>query len=306
MFATLLGPLPRPSVPEDAPIESIVDAVIEAQLAAGLDPVTDGGHGDASDPVAAWRLAAARTDRIVKQALIGPFSYGVERSGRGANANDRTDVTLARATELADIVHRLADAGCPMVEIHEPAAVTIGSDGAERALFRGAHERLAGSGDGIHLGLAVTGGSADRAGIETILSGPYASLAVDLIRGPDNWRLVAVAPHTVGIICGALSPAAGSDDGPETLLWAVGYAASTQGRGPQRVGLATAASLAHLPWPAALAKMERLGAAARLADQPVEARVRGMDPRAVSIRAAALGRVEPRPSRGPDRDREPT
>ena len=43
---------------------------------------------------------------------------------------------------------------------------------------------------GTHLSLAITGGNADEAGIETILAAPYASLAVDLIAGPDNWRLV--------------------------------------------------------------------------------------------------------------------
>ena len=36
----------------------------------------------------------------------------------------------------------------------------------------------------------MTGGNADGAGVETLLAAPYASLAVDLIDGPDNWRLV--------------------------------------------------------------------------------------------------------------------
>ena len=79
------------------------------------------------------------------------------------------------------------------------------------------------------------------------------------------------------------------------MLWAAGYAASTNGRGPDRVGLATASSLAHLPWEAACAKIERLGAAARLAVAPVDERVKAMDPRAVSSRAAALGTVATRP-----------
>ena len=85
---------------------------------------------------------------------------------------------------------------------------------------------------------------------------------------------MAATPGDRGIICGALSPAPDSDDGPELLLWAAGYAASTGGRGPARVGLASASSFADLPWDAAVRKLERLGEAARLADQPVDTRVR--------------------------------
>ena len=172
------------------------------------------------------------------------------------------------------------------------------------ALFREAHARLTDGLTGTHLSLAITGGNADAAGIETLLAAPYASLAVDLIAGPDNWRLVVAAtPGDRGIVCGALGTRAGTDDGPELLLWAAAYAASTGGRGLERVGIATASSLAALPWAVAVRKMERLGEAARLAGQPGEERARHLDPRAVSIRSAALGRVDrppPRASTGPD------
>ena len=159
---------------------------------------------------------------------------------------------------------------------------------------------------GSHLSLAVTGGNADGAGIETLLAAPYSSLAVDLIAGPDNWRLVAVTPGDLGIVCGALPASEGSYDGPELLLWAAAYAASTGGRGPSRVGLATASSLAGLSWEGAVAKVERLGAAARLAELPADEAARSLDPRAVSSRDAALGGVGPPPARGPDRGHDPT
>ena len=107
-------------------------------------------------------------------------------------------------------------------------------------------------------------------------------------------------------MCGALSPAADGDDGPEVLLWAAAYAASTGARGPDRVGLATASSLAGLSWPDAIRKLERLGAAARLAEAPASEAVASLDPRAVSSRAAALGYVGPGPSRGPRPDHDPT
>ena len=47
---------------------------------------------------------------------------------------------------------------------------------------------------GTHLSLAMAGEAADAAGVETVLAAPYASLALDLIAGPDNWNLVARAP----------------------------------------------------------------------------------------------------------------
>jgi methionine synthase II (cobalamin-independent) len=200
----------------------------------------------------------------------------------------------------------LAAAGCLLIEVHEPAATTIGPDEAERALFREAQLRLLDGVDGSHRSLAVTGGSADAAGIETILAAPYESLALDLIAGPDNWRLVVATPGDRGIVCGALSAAAGSADGPELLLWAAGYAASTGGRGHERVGLATASSLADLPWEVAVRKLERLRDAVRLADRPLDERLGALDPRAVSSRSAALGRVEVRRPAKPDGPSDPT
>jgi methionine synthase II (cobalamin-independent) len=225
-----------------------------------------------------------------KQDMVGPLTL--------ARGGDRAEV-LAAAEALNEDLRALAAAGCPLIEIHEPAAIEIGTDEPSRRLFRDAHRRLLDGVDGPHLSLAIIGGNADATGIETLLSAPYASLAVDLIAGPDNWRLVVATPGDRGIVCGALSPEPDSDDAPEVLLWAAAYAASTAGRGPARVGLATAGSLAKLSWEAAVGKMRRLGEAARLADLPPDELRRAIDPRAVDIRSAALGRVGlRRPGRG--------
>jgi hypothetical protein len=297
VFATLLGGLPRPPLPDGAATAALVEATIRAQEAAGLDPISDGGHFGEWQPLDAWRAAAALTDRSVKQAVQGPYSAGLEAGRAGV---------LAHAESLNAVLRELSAAGCPFIEVHEPAATGIGTDPGARELFREAHRRLLEGVTGTHLSLAITGGNADTAGIDTLLAAPYASLAVDLIAGPDNWRLVVAAPGDRGIICGALSAMDGSDDGPELLLWAAGYAASTGGRGPARVGLATASSLADLSWAAAVHKLERLGEAARLAELPVDERIQQLDPRSVSSRTAALGRVDPPPSRGPDQGHDPT
>jgi methionine synthase II (cobalamin-independent) len=163
----------------------LVEAAVRAQEAAGLDPVTDGGFSGAEDPVAAWLATSGLTDRSVKQVLRGPYS--------GARSIGGAAAVLALAGRLNAAVRDLAEAGCPLIEIHEPAAVGIGDDPDERALFREAHLRLLDGVTGTHLSLAITGGNANEAGIETILAAPYASLAVDLVAGPANWYLV-VAP----------------------------------------------------------------------------------------------------------------
>ena len=290
MFATLLGPLPRPPLADDVASEALLDAVLELQVQHGLEPLTDAGWAlDREDPVSAWQATAGRTDRLVKAVLDGPFT-----SGRPA-------------AEVRAVLLGLADAGCGWIEVHEPAATGIGSDADERARFMDAHATLtADLGADVHLSLAITGGSANTAGIETIRAGAYASLAVDLIDGPDNWRLATAWPADRGLICGALSTLEGSDDGPELLLWAARYAASTRGRGPSRVGLATAGSLAGLSWPVAAEKVRRLGEAARVAAAPHDEALAAIDPRAVDKRSAALGRYEPDASRPGGRRRRAT
>jgi hypothetical protein len=275
MFATLLGPLPRPPLPEGSPAEALVDACLELQAEHGLEPATDALVP--GDVVGSWRATAERADRLVKAMVAGPLSCG-------------RDAGLVRREILA-----LADAGCRWIEVHEPVAASLAADVAARARFADEHRALTRDlGPDVHLTLAITGGNADAAGIDTILAGAYGSLAVDLIDGPDNWRLAVAVPAERGVICGALSAHAGSDDGPEMLLWAARYAASSKGRGMARVGLATSGSMRDLSWDEAATKVRRLGDAARLVGLRTQDQRAALDPRAVDIRSAALGRVEPR------------
>lgn len=322
MFATLLGALPRPTGPNGAPYpddDAAVVAVLEAQAAAGLEPLTDGrlrGRGPfaaiaglrgledgagglritgvptwtAPLTVGAWRFATDHAGGVVKQALPGPYTLG-----RRLAPGD-PDATTALARALHAEVLALFDAGCPMIEIEEQDAHLIGTDEHERRRFSDAHRLLL---DGVtgHCSLAIVGGNADTAGSETILAAPYRSLAVDLIDGPDNWRLVTKTPGERGIVCGALSTRHPSDDSPELLLWAAAYAAASAGRGRTRVGLATAGGLQGLAWEVAVAKMTALGEAARLAGLPPAEAAPHLDPRAIDIKSAAVGRYVPRPGR---------
>lgn len=321
MFATLLGGLPNPE-PAGAP-EKAIEAAIRAQEDAGLEPITDGRLADPAfgrliaaiaggialdpQPVEAWRVAAGLTERAVKQALPGPYSLGRSSAvadAHGAPSSDRAARTMACANALRRHVEALAGAGCPLVEIEETEAHLVGEDEAERALFREAHQALTDGITGTHLSLSIVGKAAASAGVETILAAPYASLAVDLIHGPDNWNLVTRTPGDRGILVGALGGDERTDEPREVLLWAAQYAASTGGRGIVRVGLGSAGSWANLTWAAALRKLRALGEAARLAALPPgEELARSVDPRSISARHAALGsaaRRIPRRTTGPD------
>jgi methionine synthase II (cobalamin-independent) len=289
MFATLLGGLPRPPSTAANGDDEAVRAALRAQERAGLELLADGGLRAGPASVADWQFAAAATQRPVKHTLIGP--YTAARTGRIDRAERRT-LTFAVAEQLNGEVAALRDAGCTFVEIDEPAADAIGGDAHERALFVDAHRRLTEGVATVHLSLALIGGNADTAGAATFFDLPYASYAFDLIAGPDNWRLITDAPADRGIVCGAMSPAAGGDERPETLVWAAHYAAS--GRGLERVGLANAPGLEALPWDVAVVKLARVAEAARIAALPSpDALAEALDPRAVSSRSAALGRAAP-------------
>jgi hypothetical protein len=317
MFATLLGGLPRPDTVDGPPIE----AVVRAQEEAGLEPITDGrlsdpgfgrlvaaiGAGIAIDPgpVDAWRFAAGLTERAVKQALPGPYSLGrmnAASGARGPSGADRAARTMAFADALRRHVEALAAAGCPLVEIEETEAHLIGDDESERRLFREAHQVLTGGIAGTHLSLSIVGVAAASAGIGTILDAPYASLAVDLIAGPDNWNLVTRTPGDRGIVVGALGGGETVDEPKELLLWAAHYAAATGRRGIARVGIGSAGSYANLTWAAALRKIQALGTAARVAALPPgDELARSLDHRAISARRAALGHDAPPAPRRPRR-----
>lgn len=316
---------------EEAGLEPITDGRLrdpgfERLIAALAVPARNasatlsGAQSAESITVDAWRFAGALTDRAVKQALPGPYTLGRigmeparrvseraqrlmgtakqrerERAREREGARDRERRTMAAAESLHGVATALAAAGCPLIEIEELDTDLIGGDESERRLFRDAHRRLTDGVLGTHLSLSIVGGSAAGAGVATILDAPYASIAVDLIAGPENWNVVTRATSDRGVVVGVLA-AREPDEPREVLLWAAHYAASTGGRGPARVGLGSAGGYANLTWEAALRKMRLLGEAARLADlPPSEELARSLDPASISARRAGLGHGAPRP-----------
>ncbi len=322
MFAMLGGAFP-------ADVESAVDA----QLDAGLELVTDGREtlpaavgaraallddllaGRGSGAVAAWNRAE---QRLAGRAVAGPtvaVAVAVAATMPGpwslAAADGGVRVRGARAIEigeaLGDEVAALRAAGCTLVRIDEPTALDLAAGADLVAAFTAAHGRLgraSGVGDdAVHLMLALTGGSHETVGARALADLAYASFLFDLVRGPDDWRLIAAMPGDRGIVCGGVDAATPIGDAPEVLAWAAHYAASTGGRGLARVGLATTGSLAALDIAAALGKVRSLVEGARIAALPRDELALALDPRAVDMRSAALGRWDPdvRPARRPDR-----
>lgn len=290
MFSTLLGALPAPAEATevaDPERSEMVRQNLSDLEATGLELLADGLEPapatlDPETVVARWRVAAESTQQPVKQVLEGPYSAG---------RNDGPNGPAERAERLRRTVEALAAAGCAFIEVAEPNVLEIGVVSGERHRFVDAHRRLLAGDPATHCSLAVTGGDLDGAGPGTFFELAYASYAFDLIAGPDNWRLIAAAPGDRGIVCGALSPAANGDETREVLIWAAHYAASTGGRGTDRVGLANAPSLASLPREVALRKLGRVAEATRIAGAgSTEEVARLLDPR-------AFGRRRGRPTR---------
>ena len=293
MFATLAGGYPWPP---DQPPETALEAVLAAQVEAGLGLLSDGRVHAASTPakelVAAWEATCAAAARLaaglpVKLAVDGPWTAG------------GPDGAIEAALALREGLAALAEAGCPVVEVHE-AAAALPPDDDGRAAFAAAHRALLdGLPDRIHVSLAITGGDAVALGAAALFAAPYRSYLLDLVAGPESWRLIAVAPPGRGIVAGVGDARGRRRTRLEDVVWAAGYAASTQGRGMDRVGIAPSGSLAALGPERARAVIDVLGEATRtIAGGRGEVLAR-LDPRAIDARSGALGHYRPERGRGP-------
>ena len=266
--------------------DRLADAVAGLSLEDGTLRVTGELRWERPAFVADWRATSGATSRLVKQALPGPYSLGRALAGDAAAADSgprgsaatgsaaagsaaaRRDLTLALAGVLRAELRALAEAGCAYVEVEEPAATAIADDDAERALFRDAQARLLDGTADVHVSLALTGGDVAAAGAATLLAAPYASILLDLVRGPDGWRIATALPATRGLVCGVLPVGAGERGDLALIAWAAAYAASTGGRGAARVGLATAGGSRELGRDGALERIGRLGEALRVVTAP--------------------------------------
>jgi hypothetical protein len=269
MFATILGPYPRPDGLDD---EAALDLALADQLDADLGMLADGRSAPDADPLAAWRVADARAralaaargigPRPVKARILGPYT-AARASGGTAAARERTTLAAAEAGNL--VLRSLISAGVQVVQVEEDGLTSIGPDDeAERTLAGEALHRLT---DGVagHLSLSVVGGDPCAAGARVLYDAPFSSHLFDLIHGPDGWRVARDAPRERGLILGVADCRTAEPDDEAVTLWAARYAASFGGRGMQRIALTTSAGLERLPRDVARAKLGGLAAAAVLA-----------------------------------------
>jgi hypothetical protein len=293
VFATLAGGFPW--APDAAPDpDAALRAVLRAQAEAGLGLLSDGRvHALDGRAAANWATTAEASAQeapgvSVKIALLGPWS-----------------ARSVAAEGAAAALGALAAAGCHYVEIHEPAAALPGPGAgpAAFAAFAAAHETLLRAmPGGVHASLAITGGNADHLPPAVLFGAPYASYLFDLVDGPENWRLVVAAPGDRGIILGVVDATGRRRIGLEEITYAVGYAASTGGRGRARIGIAPSGSLAPLTVERARAVLDVLGGAVEALTGDREALLDRLDPRAIDARTAALGhearraQTRPRPA----------
>src|SRR3990170_2172536 len=111
MFATILGPYPRPAGLDD---EAALDLALADQLDANLGMLADGRSEPDADPLAAWRVADARARSLAAGAPV----VQVEEDGLTAvGADDEAERRLA-----ADALRRLTDG----VEGHLSLSVAAG------------------------------------------------------------------------------------------------------------------------------------------------------------------------------------
>ncbi|HZL15325.1 MAG TPA: hypothetical protein VFC97_04410 [Verrucomicrobiae bacterium] len=329
MFATLAGSYPRPA---DVPTAEALRVVLGAQADSGLGLLSDGcvhRSDDASTLVEAWTAAGAAAsaegiDLPVKLAVLGPWARLALPAGRewaspgaadaDAAAHAAADplrgpgavdagapdadaaahaAALATAARLAVALAALVEAGCPVVEIHEPSASLPAGPGAGEAfasVHRALLDRLPAD---AHATLAITGGDAEALGAGSLFGLAYRSYLFDLIAGPDSWRTIAKAPGDRGIIVGVADATGARETRLEEVAWAAGYAASLGGRGMARVGLAPSSGLEALDPARAHALIGLLGEAARMLVGDPDELLRRFDPRAVDLRSAARGAYRP-------------
>ena len=318
-------------------LDALVDEIVDEQRSAGLSIATDGGvrwvdplrplietiegleigePGQLPDGqtatrprvvdgllrrgpifVAAWQAADAHTDLPVKQVVVGPYTIGrfADLGGR-----KRETVTVALAEQLNGELRDLAAAGCPMVQVDEPAACSIADEAEWRLFARAQRSLIHGVPKRLHLSLGLLGGAPAPLGHDALLFPPYASYLVDAFAGADAWRFIKTVPPERGIVSGVMDPRQSALDETEPMVWAMAWAARG-GRGPERVGVAPSGSLAYLDRHPARRKIERLGESIRVASMgpledvaealdraPLESRMPELRSMAQAVAAAGL------------------
>lgn len=292
MFATIVGPYPRPDGLDD---EAALRLALADQLKAELGILADGAPTPDPDALGAWLRADAMAralatelelePRPVKARLLGPWTAGAG----GADRQRRRRETMAAAASGNEQIRALFAAGAPLVQVEEDGLVAIDAD--DEPAHALAIEALLALMDGVegHVSLSISGGDASAAGPEVLYAAPFASHLFDLILGPDGWRVARKAPRERGLILGVADCRKAIRDDVPVSVWAARYGASMGARGLDRIGLAPSAGLERLSLEAARAKLGALAEAAAVAGLAASEQRKAM-PKKALLRTARPGR----------------
>jgi methionine synthase II (cobalamin-independent) len=258
--------------------------------AAGLARELVGGRVDPATVIGWWRAADAATDVLVKAVLPGPWSFA--GGPHGTSTGDGVPLDLL-AGRVAACAAGLVAAGCPMVQIDEPALADPGLGAADWARVAATLDIVLDAlPDGAHPCLAIPGRSVPVAGHATLARLPFRSYLLDATAGADTWRLIRALPPERGIIVGAADARSPAIDDPEMMVWAATLAAELDGRGVSRVGIATSGSMAPLDRHAARRKIESMGTAVQLTRMgPLGEVARALQPDPAAARIPSLRRL---------------
>ncbi len=225
--------------------------------------------------VEAWRWADHCTDQLVKQVLVGPYTLA-RLAARDRPARAYLAMGFAEALNLE--LRALVDADCPYIQIDEGTLTSIDDDEEEWRLYAETERRLTDGVEARHLSLGLYRGAIDPAGHSTVLDGAYRSYLVDAYAGPAAWRFVRSVPLERGIVIGALDAASPERDDPETMIWAMAWAANRD-RITDRIGIAANGSLRGIGRHEARRKIELMGEALGIAKMgPLQEVAEAMDP----------------------------
>ena len=288
--------------------DDFVSEIVREQELAGLSMVSDGhvrwpgglealadgliaGSITPADVVAAWKVVAGATDLASKQVLPGPYSTS---HSRARDARERRHIAAQLREALIATIGALAAAGCEAIQVDEPSVADIGAD---VAAWRPFADELAPVGaavpEGVHRSLSLGGGAAHPRGHALLADLPFQSYLIDVLAGPDAWRLIASLPEDRGIICGALDIHNDRPrDDPEMMLWAATLAAESNGRGTARVGISPNGDLGHLTRFVAKRKIERMGLAVHLSGYgPLSDVARALQPDPATCKIPSLRKL---------------
>ncbi|MBI2912215.1 MAG: methylcobamide--CoM methyltransferase [Chloroflexi bacterium] len=220
-------------------------------------PVVEGPIGWTGPiSVGDYEYAAAESPRPVKAVVTGPYTLtALSRTDR-----PRAEVAMELAHALREELLALQQAGCPLIQVDEPAALRAGDDAS--MVIQTLRELTA----GVTAKLALYTYFGDATGLAPDLFDlPFQVFGLDFVSGPANFDLLEGLPAGKELGAGLLDARNTKMESTEEIVSALRRISRLVPL--DRVHLNPSCGLEFLPRANAHQKLVRLVAAARAADQ---------------------------------------